>query len=123
MDYTVYGILQARILEWVAIPVFRIPNPGIKPRSPALQADSLPSEPPGKPQAAVCEISFPDQGLGVQSLNHWTTREVHRSEFLMEGFPVPMKVMGLVVGCVRPLRVCQIVPHAPPSPGVEGAQV
>ena len=24
-----------------------LPNPGIKPRSPALQADSLPSEPPG----------------------------------------------------------------------------
>ena len=26
-----------------------IPDPGIKPGSPALQADSLPSEPPGKP--------------------------------------------------------------------------
>ena len=26
-----------------------LPNPGIKPRSPALQADSLPSEPQGKP--------------------------------------------------------------------------
>ena len=26
-----------------------IPDPGIEPRSPALQADSLPSEPPGKP--------------------------------------------------------------------------
>ena len=25
------------------------PNPGIKPGSPALQADALPSEPPGKP--------------------------------------------------------------------------
>ena len=25
-----------------------LPNPGIKPGSPALQADSLPSEPPGK---------------------------------------------------------------------------
>ena len=25
------------------------PNPGIEPRSPTLQADSLPSEPPGKP--------------------------------------------------------------------------
>ena len=25
-----------------------LPNPGIKPRSPALQADSLPAEPPGK---------------------------------------------------------------------------
>ena len=39
------GILQARILEWVAIPFFRdLPDPGIEPRSPALQADSLPSE-------------------------------------------------------------------------------
>ena len=27
-----------------------LPDPGIKPGSPALQADSLPSEPPGKPQ-------------------------------------------------------------------------
>ena len=27
-----------------------LPNPGIKPRSPALQADSLPSEPPWKPR-------------------------------------------------------------------------
>ena len=26
-----------------------LPDPGIKPRTPALQADSLPSEPPGKP--------------------------------------------------------------------------
>ena len=26
------------------------PNPGIKPRSPALQADSLPSEPQGSPR-------------------------------------------------------------------------
>ena len=27
-----------------------LPDPGIKPRSPAFQADALPSEPPGKPQ-------------------------------------------------------------------------
>ena len=26
-----------------------LPDPGVEPRSPALQADSLPSEPPGKP--------------------------------------------------------------------------
>ena len=26
-----------------------LPNPGIEPRSPTLQADGLPSEPPGKP--------------------------------------------------------------------------
>ena len=27
-----------------------LPNPGIKPGSPALQADSLPAEQPGKPK-------------------------------------------------------------------------
>ena len=43
------GILQARILEWVAVPSpGDFPNPGIKPQSPTLQAGSLPSEPPGK---------------------------------------------------------------------------
>ena len=90
MDYTVHGILQDRILEWVAFPFSRgsslprdwtqvsliagrlftswatrkaqeywsgwpIPsladvlNPGIKPGSPALQVDSLPTELSGKP--------------------------------------------------------------------------
>jgi len=44
---SVHGVLQARILEWVAIPFSKIlPNPGIKPGSPVLQADSLPSELP-----------------------------------------------------------------------------
>ena len=48
--YTVYGILQARILEWVAIPSpGDLPKPGIKTRSPTLQADSLPAETPGEP--------------------------------------------------------------------------
>ena len=46
-----HGILQARILEWVAFPSpGDLPNPGIKPRSPALRADSLPAEPQGKPK-------------------------------------------------------------------------
>ena len=46
MDYTVHGILQARILEWVAIPFSRgFPDPWIEPESPALQVDSLPSDP------------------------------------------------------------------------------
>ena len=47
-DSSVLGILQARILEWVAIPFSKdLPNPGIEPRSPTLQADSSWSEPPG----------------------------------------------------------------------------
>ena len=42
-----HGILQARILEWVAIPFSRgSSQPGIEPGSLALQENSLPSEPP-----------------------------------------------------------------------------
>ena len=88
MDFTVHGILQARILKWVAFPFSRgssqprdwiqvsriaggffpaepqvtpkstavgslslsadLPDPGIKPGSPAVQADSLPAELSGK---------------------------------------------------------------------------
>ena len=49
-DYPVHGILQVRILKWVEFPFSRgsSPNPGIEPRSPALQTDSLPAELQGK---------------------------------------------------------------------------
>ena len=43
VDYTVHGILQARILS-----PGDLPNPGIKPRSPTLKVDSLPVELQGK---------------------------------------------------------------------------
>ena len=48
---SVHGIIQARILEWVAFPSpGDLPNPGTETESsepPSLQADSLPTEPPG----------------------------------------------------------------------------
>ena len=51
MGYTVHRILQARGLQWVAYPFSRGSSP---PRnwssSAALQADSLPTEAPGKPR-------------------------------------------------------------------------
>ena len=44
-------ILKARILEWVAVPFSRgSSQPGTEPRSPTLQENSLPAEPPGKPK-------------------------------------------------------------------------
>ena len=50
VDYTVRGILQARILEWGAFPFSRgSSHPGIEPRSAALQADSSSAEPQGQP--------------------------------------------------------------------------
>ena len=46
---SVRGILQARILGWVAVPSpGDLPNPGIELESPAMQVDSLPAELPGK---------------------------------------------------------------------------
>ena len=43
---SVHGILQARILEWVAISFSRdLPDPGIEPRSSTLQVDVLTSAP------------------------------------------------------------------------------
>ena len=64
------GILQARILEWVAMssPSGDLPNPGIERRSPALQSDSLLSEPPGEPK---------NTGMGSLSLlqKNFLTRE------------------------------------------------
>ena len=51
------------------LPPRDLPNPGIEPRSPALQADSSPSEPPGKPKnTGVCSLSLlqgalPDPGI------------------------------------------------------------
>ena len=46
-----------------------LPNPGIDPRSPALQVDSLPAEPQGKPKntgvhsLSLLQLKFPTQEL------------------------------------------------------------
>ena len=50
MDYTVHGILQARILEWLALPFCRGSfQPRDRIQVSHMQADSLPAELPGKP--------------------------------------------------------------------------
>ena len=46
---SIHGILQARILEWVAfLSLGALPNPGIEPTSPALTGRFFTTEPPGK---------------------------------------------------------------------------
>ena len=57
------GILQARTLSGLPFPSpGDLPDPGIKPRSPAFQADPLPSEPPEKPQAKERKKQFTAKG-------------------------------------------------------------
>ena len=69
---SVHRSLQAEILEWVAMPSSRgSSRPGIKPRSPTLQADSLPTEPAEKPK---------NTGVGSLLLLQWIfpTQELNR---------------------------------------------
>ena len=140
IDYTVHGILQATVLEWVDFPFSRgssqprdwtqvsliagrfftswatresqeywsgypipypadLPDPGIKPGSPALQADSLLTELSGKPQKAECwrtdfELQYWKKLLRVP----WTARRSNQSilkeicpEYSLEGLMLKLK--------------------------------
>ena len=72
MDNTFHGILQARILEWVALPFSGdFPTTGIKPRSPALQEGCLSADTQGKPK---------NTGVGSPSLLQWIfpTKELNQ---------------------------------------------
>ena len=68
-DSSVHGIIQARILEWLPSPSPKdLPNPGIEPGSPSLQADSSLTELPGKPWNAI--QTYTNQWLNTKHL--WT---------------------------------------------------
>ena len=64
----VHGILQARTLEWVAIPFSRGSSQS---RSPAMQADSLPSEPPGKTKNTGVDSLSLLQGMFPTQESNW----------------------------------------------------
>ena len=49
-----------------------LPDPGIKPGSPTLQADALPSKPPGKPQM---NLSMKQKQAPRQRTDLWLPRE------------------------------------------------
>ena len=63
MDYTIHGILQARILEWVAFSFSRgSSRPRDRTQVPSSQVDSLPAGPQRKPQ---------NSGVGSLFLLQW----------------------------------------------------
>ena len=65
-------------------------NPGIKPRSPVLQVDSSPAEPPGKPKnTGVGSLSLLQGNFPTQELN-W--RLLHCRQIL---FFFPFKLISL----------------------------
>ena len=73
MDYIVHEILHSRILEWIAFPFSRDhPNPGIEPRSPTLQGDSLPAELQGKPNSVLSTDLVLLRGMVEAAGTNWT---------------------------------------------------
>ena len=105
MDYSppgpcVHGIPQAGILEWVAISFLRdLPNPGIEPRSPALRADVLTSEPPGKkPHISGRLVIFTNFGEGPFVGNVLCVPAVHSLLVTRNVYSRD----ALCIGCVGP---------------------
>ena len=68
---SVHGFLQARILDgFPRPPPGDLPNPGIYAKSPTLQADSLPCEPPGKPKnTEMSSLSLLQENFPTQESN------------------------------------------------------
>ena len=65
---SVHGILQARILEWVAFPSpGGLPDTATDPGSPALQADSSPSEHQGSLLEGIFALKDNDRKLRISS--------------------------------------------------------
>ena len=67
---SVRGISQERILEWAAISSFRgSSHPRINLRLLHWQVDSLPSEPPGKPEMGITVLIFHKRTLRLRECN------------------------------------------------------
>ena len=83
---SVHGISQARVLGGMPFPSpGDLPNSGIKPRSPALQADALSSEPPGKP--LINTPNMPLIFLVAPSLSPLLTRFSQHSPYMSNPIP------------------------------------
>ena len=84
VDCIAHGILQAKILEWVAFPFSRgLPNSWIELRSPTLQVDSLPAESQHKPE---------NTGVGRLSLLRWIFQTQESSQGLLHCRWIPYQL-------------------------------
>ena len=64
-----------------------IPNSGIKPMSPALQTDSLPFEPSGKPKIAQETLNQEIQGVveaGKTGMDGFSSKDCRRNSVLIK---------------------------------------
>ena len=59
-----------------------LPNPGIEPESPALQAEFLPSEPPGKPQGYIWTYIIQCICTDMQFIMYYMCTHTYNHEFI-----------------------------------------
>ena len=95
-----------------------LPNPEIKPRSPTLQVDSLPSEPPGKPKnngvgsLSLLQANFLTQKLNqgllhYQQILYQLSSIVGCKEYNRSYFGIDHLVMScVVISCMAEVSVC-----------------
>ena len=87
---SVHGILPARISNWVPFPG-DLHDPGIEPRSPALQAASLPAEILGKPQYTVLERKYLFNLLNAKQFQSYCYADLKKThnDFVFVDFSAP----------------------------------
>ena len=87
---SVHEILQVRLLQCVAIPFSRgFSQPRGQTGSPALQADSLPSEPPGNPFHIVillCQSTFSGPTPSCPRSGSFATAQPWSRDWCLPGF-------------------------------------
>ncbi|CAI9180083.1 unnamed protein product [Rangifer tarandus platyrhynchus] len=92
------GISQAGILEGAAMRFLQgiFPTPGIQPRSPALQVDSLPADPPGKTRnTGVGSLSLLQGIFPTQESNHGSPA------VQADSLPAELPLVGIRGGCQK----------------------
>ena len=122
--WSVHGILQARILEWIAIPFSGdLPDPGMEPRSPALQADSLPFELPRK--YVLVEYNWWSQIKVQIPVGQCHSRGQYAKALEIPGaimFYVYLTSLGVALMCCLQScpTLCDIMDHSPPGSSLHG---
>ena len=100
-----------------------LPNPGIKPRSSTLQADSLPVEPPGKPRnTRVGSLSLLQGIFSIQELN-WGLLNYRWILYQLSYFLVLQFYCNIIILYIIWKSLCSMVlyiyfPHDASLPGI-----
>ena len=99
-----------------------LPNPGIEPRFPTLQVDSLPFEPPGKPKNTGVDSLSPHQGNFLTQESNWGLLHSRRILYQLSYMGSPSSSMLLLLlSRFSRVRLCatpETAAHqAPPSLG------